>query len=101
MFGDMEEKQKELQIKLSQMELTATAGDGAIKVTANANREITNIAIDKSVVDLEDLEQLEDLLLVAVNRAIALAAEKEAEEAQNLLKDMLPPGMDGLSGLFG
>ena len=101
MFGDMEEKQKQLQIKLGQIELSATAGEGAIKVTANANREITNIAIDKSVIDLEDLEQLEDLLLVAVNRAIALAAAKEAEEAQNLLKDMLPPGMDGLSGLFG
>ncbi len=101
MFGDMEEKQKQLQIKLSQIEVSATAGEGAIKVMANANREITNIAIDKSAIDLEDMEQLEDLLLVAVNRAIALAAAKEAEEAQNLLKDMLPPGMDGLSGLFG
>jgi len=101
MFGDMEEKQKQLQIKLAGMMVEADAGDGKVKVTASANREIKNISIDPSLIQEGDAEQIEDFIMVAINRALALASEKEAEEAQNLLKDMLPPGMGGLSDLFG
>ena len=105
MFGDilgnMEERQREMREKLAAITVEAEAGDGAVKVTANAARQITNIAIDKSVVDPEDTEQLEDLLLVAINRALEKAAAKEATESQNMLKDMLPPGMGDLSDIFG
>lgn len=101
MFGNMEEQQKMLKEKLSSIVIETEAGDGAVKVTANANREILNIAIDKTTIDLEDLEQLEDLLLVAINRAIEKASLTEAEAAQNLLKDMLPPGLGNLTDLFG
>ena len=101
MFGDMEEKQKQLQIKLAGMTVEAQAGDGKVKVVASSNREIRNISIDKSLMEDGDAEQIEDFVMVAVNRALVMASELEAEEAQNLLKDMLPPGMGGLSGLFG
>ena len=100
MFGDMEEKQKMLKVKLAEIMVDAESGDGAIKVRANANRELVNISIDPSIIDPEDSEQLEDLLLVAINRVIQLAGEKEAEEAQKLIQDMLPPGLGGLSDLF-
>lgn len=105
MFGDilgnMEERQKEMREKLAQITVEAEAGDGAVKVRANAAREITNISINKEAIDLEDLEQLEDLLLVAVNRVIEKATVKEAEESQKMMKDMLPPGLGDLSNLFG
>ena len=105
MFGDilgnMEERQKEMREKLAQITVEAEAGDGAVKVTANAAREITNISISKEAIDLDDIEQLEDLLLVAVNRVIEKAAVKEAEESQKMMKDMLPPGLGDLSDLFG
>ncbi len=101
MLGNMEEKQAEMKKKLAEMSVNSESGDGAVKITANANREITNISIDSEKLDLSDLEQLEDLMMVAINRALELAAEKEAEESQSLIKDMLPPGLDGLSGMFG
>ena len=101
MMGNMEAKQAEMQEKLAAVTLEAEAGGGAVKVTANATREITNIAIDKSKVDLTDTEELEDLLLVAVNRVIELAAEKEAEASQQMINDMLPGGLGGLAGMFG
>ena len=95
----MEEKQKALQEKLSTMLVDAETG--GIKVTANANREITNISINKEEIDLEDMEQLEDLLTVTVNKALEKAAETEASETQNMMKDMMPPGLGGLGNLFG
>ena len=98
LMGNMEERQKELKLKLAEITVEADAGDGAVKVTANANREIVNISINKEGLDWEDQEEVEDLVMVAVNRALELAAEKEAAETQNLLKDMLPPGMPDLFG---
>ena len=97
----MEEMQKQMQEKLAQITVEAEAGDGAVKVKASATREILNISIDKEKLDWEDHEEVEDLVMVAVNRAIELASQKEAEASQEMIKNMLPPGMDGLSGLFG
>lgn len=101
MFGDMQERQKAMRQKLAGITIEAESGDGAVRVKANANREIVNIAFDKSKLDWEDQEMVEDLLIAAINHALEKAAAKEAEEAQNALKDMLPPGLDGLDGLFG
>ncbi len=104
MFGDLmgnfEEQQKQMQAKLAGITVEAEAGDGAIKVTANAAREILNVSIDKEKIDMEDMEQVEDLLVVAMNRVIELASAKEAEESQKMVSGMLPGGMDGLADMF-
>ena len=105
MFGDLlgnfQEKQDALKAKLAEVTVNAEAGNGAVKVTANCAREIVNIQIDKTALDWEDTEEVEDLVMEAVNRALTLAAEKEAEEAQNLIKDVMPPGLGNLGNLFG
>lgn len=95
MFGDMEAQQKAMREKLAAFIVESEAGDGAIKISANANREITNISIDPAFLKNAEAEELEDLLLVAINRALNSAMEKEAAETQLLLKDMMPPGLDG------
>jgi nucleoid-associated protein EbfC len=94
-MGDMQEK---IKAKLAEITVTAEAGDGAITITADGNRTITNIRIDPEKVDTGDREALEDLLLVAINRALEAAAEQEASEGQRLMQDMLPPGLGGLFG---
>jgi nucleoid-associated protein EbfC len=101
MFGDMEEKQREMKEKLSAITLEGVADAGAVKVVVTASREIVSIHIDKDKVNVEDLEQLEDLIMVAANRALSAAADREAEEAQNMLKNLFPPGFGGLGNLFG
>ncbi len=96
MMGQMQEMQAKMKERLREIEIQAEAGDGLVKVTANAAREITNISIDPSIVDPEDTGATEDLVMVAVNRALEEAAAVEATEGQSLLKDMLPPGLGGL-----
>jgi DNA-binding YbaB/EbfC family protein len=100
MFGNMQEKQAEMQKKLADIKVEAEAGDGVVKVTASANRQINDIKIDPNF-KYSDIEELEDLVLIAVNRAIGKAAEIEQQEAQKMLNDMLPPGLGGLGNLFG
>lgn len=98
MMGDMEARKAEMAQKLSEITVEESAGDGAVIIKANANRKILNISIDKSKLASDDMEELEDLLLISFNRVIAKASEKEAEETQKMISNMLPPGMENLFG---
>lgn len=98
MLGDLQKKQDALKSKLATIEIKESVNDGAVVVTANATREILNIEIDETKIDLSDKAQIEDLILVAVNKALEAAAAKEAEASQSLISEMLPPGMENLLG---
>ncbi|MEM6397731.1 MAG: YbaB/EbfC family nucleoid-associated protein [Bacteroidota bacterium] len=102
MFGDMmnkmQEMQEEMRRKLAEASFTGEAQDGAIKVTCDGTRAVTNISLDAEKLDLTDPEAIEDLLLVAINRALEQAATYEAEQGQAAMGNMLPGGMEGLFG---
>ncbi len=98
-MGQMQEMQGRLKEKLRSIEVEATAGDGAVRVKMNAARELLNIHLDAEQLDMTDTEHIEDLLVVAVNRALAEAAAKEAAEGQQLIQGMLPPGLGSLFGM--
>ncbi|MEM9261239.1 MAG: YbaB/EbfC family nucleoid-associated protein [Bacteroidota bacterium] len=102
MFGDMmsqmQEMQEQMQKQLAEQSFTADAGGGAVQVTCNGARAITNVKIDTEQIDLEDTEGLEDLLLVATNRALEKAAAYEQEQAGSMMNNMLPGGLGGLFG---
>ena len=101
LLGNMEEQQKAVQEKLANVKVEGEAGGGAVRVTADGNQKILNISINQDALDWNDKEQVEDLVLEAVNRALEISAAKAADEAQNLVKDILPSGMGGLKDLFG
>ena len=94
-MGNMQEKQDEMRQKLAQIEIIEDSN--GIRVTANAAREILNVEVDAEI--LSDKEQLEDLLVVTMNKVMAKIAEVEAGESQKMISDMLPPGMSGLFGM--
>ncbi len=97
MFGDMMGKLQEMKQnveetkkRLETITVSADAGDGTVSVTCNGNRVITNIQINPELV--ESNEELEDLLVVAMNRALEKAKNVEETEMQGAAKGMLPPG---------
>ncbi len=98
MLENLQKQQEAMQQKLTTIIVEAESGDGAVKVEARADMRIDNLKIDASKVDVSDLEQLEDLLLVAINRALELAASAANQEANNLMQGMMPPG--GLGDLL-
>ena len=101
LLGNMQQQQADLQKKLSEIQLSASAGDGAVKVTVTATQEVVDIKIDKSKIDLEDMEQLEDFLIIALNNALIMATDTQTLETNNMVKDIMPPGLGGLGSLFG
>lgn len=70
---------------------------GAIKITATANKAITAVEIQEEFFKQADKEELEELLLTAINKALAQADQVSATEMQAATKGML----GGLGGMFG
>ncbi|MFK8163044.1 MAG: YbaB/EbfC family nucleoid-associated protein [Lewinella sp.] len=98
MMNQMQEMQEQMQKQMAEQSFTADAGGGAVTVTCNGAREITNVKIDTAQIDLEDAEGLEDLLVVATNRALEQAAEYEKSQAGSMMNNMLPGGLGSLFG---
>jgi hypothetical protein len=97
LFGkmmEMRQKVTEAQDALAQKTVTAEAGGGMVKVTANGGMRIINIKIDPDVLDPDDIELLEDLIVAGVNKALDEAAKMAQDEMSRAAGSFLPPGMD-------
>ncbi len=90
----MQERMAELQAKLEQVELSGASGGGMVQVTLNGKGEMRRLKIDKSLVDPNETEVLEDLILAAFNDAKAHVEAHMADEMKKLTGGLsLPPGM--------
>ncbi|GAB2996398.1 nucleoid-associated protein [Arenimonas maotaiensis] len=88
----MQENMQKVQEELGQLEVTGQAGGGVVKVTITGKMEARKVAIDPSA--LADAEMLEDLLVAALNDAVAKANEESNRRMAAVTAGMpLPPGM--------
>ncbi len=104
MFGDLmgmmgklketQQKIEETKTRLNSVLIDEQSNDGLLKVTVTANRVIKSIDIDPAL--LEDKEQLEDYLLLVMNKAIDKATAVNESELAAVAKEGMPsiPGMD-------
>lgn len=106
MFGDImgmmgklketQEKVKQTKERLNTVLVDEQSSDGLLKITITANREVKSIAIDDRL--LQDKEQLEDYLVLTLNKAIEKATNINESELAAVAKEGMPniPGMDSL-----
>ena len=99
-MGNMMKQAQKLQAKMLKMQeeladktVEATAGGGMIKIVANGRQQILSIQIEKEVVDPDDVEMLQDLILAAVNDALAKSQEMVSGEMSKLTGGLKIPGM--------
>jgi nucleoid-associated protein EbfC len=104
MFGDLmgmmgkiketQQKIEETKVRLDSVLIDEQSNDGLLKVKLNANRKIKSIVIDDAL--LSDKEQLEDYLILVLNKAIDKATNVNEAELGAVAKDGMPniPGMD-------
>ncbi len=103
MFGDMMgmmSKLKEAQAKVEETKrrldtvlVDQKSNDGLLEITLTANRTVKSIHIDDRL--LEDKEQLEDYLILTLNKAIEKATGINDAELAAAAKDGMPniPGL--------
>ena len=92
----MEARQKagEVKQRLDNISVNGTAEGGKISVTANGNKVIQSIHIDEAFFKDAGKEELEELLMVAVNKAMEQAENVSQSEMAAMTQQMF-------GGLFG
>lgn len=94
MMKQLKKAQENMQKKQEEIEATILEVDkGMVKVEITGKKEIKSITIDPEVVDKDDVEMLEDLIMVAVNEAIAKADELMNSEMGKLTGGLGIPGL--------
>lgn len=91
-----QQKAGEVKQRLDAITVSGTAESGKITVTANGNKVIQSVAIDEDFFKDADKEQLEELLVIAINKAMEQADNVSQSEMAAMTKDMF----GGLGGLF-
>jgi nucleoid-associated protein EbfC len=90
----MQARMAEIQAQLETVEMTGAAGGGMVQVTLNGKGDVKAVKLDKSLIDPEEVEVLEDLIVAAFNDAkqkVAAHADAEMQKLTGGLK--LPGGM--------
>ncbi len=81
MLNDLRKAQKDLAKEIIEVE----AGDGAVVVQVNGELKVVSVKIDPEYVDLEDIEQLEHWIEIAIRDGMAKAQEIAAEKMKPLM----------------
>ena len=96
MMKQAQKMQKQLadaQDKLGDIEVSASAGGGMVKVTGTADMSITSITIDPEALDPEDVDILQDTILAAVNDCLASAQNAANQQLGAITGGMNIPGL--------
>lgn len=89
----MQQNIARVQAELEEKEISASSGGGMVTAVVTGKKQLKSIEIKPEAVDPDDVEMLQDLVLAAVNEALAKADEMAAAEMGKATGGMGMPGM--------
>lgn len=86
-------KVEETKKRLDTVSMEEKSSDDLLKVTITANREIKNVEVADEL--LKDKDQLEDYLVLTLNKAISRASQVNEDELGSVAREGMPdiPGL--------
>lgn len=88
----MQQEMEKLQERLADEEVTGESGGGMVRITMNGRHQAHRVQIDPSLLQ-DDIELLEDLIVAAMNDAVARVAEKASTSMASATAGFpMPPG---------
>ena len=102
MLQKMQQDMADAQESLEQETVEVSVGGGAIKVLITGHQRVQAVEINPDVIDVDDEEwvnDLQDLLVAAVNQAIEQSQAMAAERMENITGGL--GNIPGLGGLLG
>ena len=96
MAQQMQTQMAQAQFELREMTIETTAGGGAVRVLITGAQEVRLIEIDPAAVDPAEVEMLQDLVMAAVNDAIAQSKELERTRMAAVAGGIGLPGVPGV-----
>ncbi|HEY0394046.1 MAG TPA: YbaB/EbfC family nucleoid-associated protein [Candidatus Elarobacter sp.] len=89
----MQQEMAKAQEDIQTTTVEGAAAGGAVKITMTADNRVTKVSLDKSVVDPDDVETLEDVIVAALNDARAKAEEFASKRMGSVTGGLKIPGM--------
>jgi len=99
MFGKLKElmdakgKMEEVKKRLESVLLTGESMNKEVSVTVTGGRKVVKIAIHPSIFNVREKEEIENLILIAVNHGLDQADHLMAEEMKRIMPDIPGLGM--------
>ena len=89
----MQDEITELQNDIEATEFSATSRGGQVEVVVTGAKNIKSLTIKPEVVDPEDIEMLQDLVISAINEAMANVEKTTEEEMNKITGGVALPGL--------
>lgn len=90
---EMQAKMAQVQEELGRRQVSAEAGAGMVTAVVNGKMELVKVRIDKTKIDVNDTDLLEDMITAAVAAAQRKAADLVRDEMGKVTAGLgLPPG---------
>lgn len=89
----MQQKMARMQEELEARQFEASAGGGMVTAVVNGKQRLLSLKVEKSAVDPEDVEMLQDLVVAAVNEAVKKSQEVLQQEMGKLTGGLNLPGL--------
>ena len=90
----MQQKMQDVQAELEALEVQGSSGGGFVTTTMTAKGQVKSVLIDRSLMNPDEAEILEDLVVAAMNDARTKADRVMQERMEEVTKGLpLPPGM--------
>ncbi|MBX3400837.1 MAG: YbaB/EbfC family nucleoid-associated protein [Gemmataceae bacterium] len=98
--GKIQEEMQKFQESIGKITAEAASGGGLVTAKVSGRMELLGVKLSDAAMQLNDREMLEDLIVSAVNAAMAKCREQVAAETAKMAGSLgLPPSM--LGGLGG
>ena len=89
----MQTQMQKTQADLGSKTFEGSVAGGKVVAVANGHGDVQSIRLDREVVDPGEVEMLQDLILAAVNDALAKSQEMVASEMGKLTGGLNLPGL--------
>lgn len=89
----LQAKLAKAQEELGNMTVEATSGGGAVKVVMDGHQKVHSVEISSEVIAAGDVELLQDLVMTAVNEAVAKSQELVNKHLSSLTGGLNIPGL--------
>ncbi len=89
----MQQDMLKAQEEAKQKTVEASSGGGMVTVVITGGLEVRSVKIDPAAIDPKDPTMLEDLIVAALNQALAKAQELQAESMRSVAGGLNIPGL--------
>lgn len=89
----LQAKLAKAQEELGNITVEATSGGGAVKVLIDGHQKVHSVEISPEVINAEDAELLQDLVMTAMNEAVAKSQELANKHLGSVTGGLNIPGL--------